>query len=52
VDATEDAAALVGAEIRAQQAGLVGRVFRRVDEAERWLLADLPPLSDARPSAV
>ncbi|GAB6194744.1 hypothetical protein [Lysobacter xanthus] len=41
VDATEDAALLVSAELRAQRAGLVGRVFRRVDEAEQWLLADL-----------
>lgn len=40
VDATEDAALLVGAEIRVQQHGLVGRVFRREAEAEQWLLAD------------
>lgn len=45
VDATEDAALLVSAEIRAQRHGFVGRVFRREAEAERWLLADLdgPP---------
>lgn len=41
VDATEDASLLVSAEIRAQQAGLVARVFRREDEATRWLLSDL-----------
>ena len=57
VDATEDAALLVGAEIRAREAGLTGRVFRRVDEAEHWLLADLapdaasPPGPDAGPPA-
>lgn len=41
VDATEDAALLVNAEIRAQRNGLEGRVFRREDEAERWLLRDI-----------
>jgi hypothetical protein len=40
VDATEDASLLVAAEIRVQQHGVVGRVFRREDEAVRWLLAD------------
>lgn len=45
VDATEDAALLVRAEIRAQKQGFAGRVFRREAEAERWLLDDLaqPP---------
>ena len=38
VDATEDAALLVSSEIRAAQAGVTARVFRRVDEAESWLL--------------
>ncbi|TBR12420.1 MAG: hypothetical protein EPO46_05015 [Lysobacter sp.] len=46
VDATEDAALLIGSEIRVQQHGLSGRVFRRIAEAEGWLLADLPPLAD------
>ena len=40
VDATEDAALLVGAEIRVQKHGFEARVFRREDEAERWLMAD------------
>jgi hypothetical protein len=39
VDATEDASLLVAAEIRAQQHGVVARVFRREAEAEGWLLA-------------
>jgi hypothetical protein len=43
VDATEDASLLVSAEIRVQMHGFTGRVFRREAEAERWLLADLPP---------
>lgn len=47
VDATGDAALLVGAEIRAQKHGFTGRVFRREPEAERWLLADLQPLPPA-----
>ena len=38
VDATEDASLLVAAEIQAQRHGVVGRVFRREDEAIRWLL--------------
>jgi hypothetical protein len=38
VDATEDAALLVSSEIRAARAGVTARVFRRVDEAESWLL--------------
>jgi hypothetical protein len=41
VDATEDAAVLVGGEAHARSAGIVARVFRRSDEAERWLLAGL-----------
>lgn len=59
VDATEDAVLMVSAEIRATEAGLVGRVFRRVDEAERWLRADaaevpgaadgVPPLAAVAP---
>jgi hypothetical protein len=40
VDATEDTALLVGAEVRAQSQGFAGRVFRREADAERWLLAD------------
>lgn len=47
VDATEDAALLVTAEIRVQKQGFTGRVFRREPEAERWLLADLPRTPDA-----
>lgn len=47
VDATEDAALLVGAEIRVQKQGFTGRVFRREPEAERWLLADLSGTPDA-----
>ena len=41
VDATEDAALLVSSEIRVAQAGVAARVFRRVDEAESWLLEGL-----------
>ncbi|WP_460831476.1 hypothetical protein [Lysobacter humi (ex Lee et al. 2017)] len=52
VDATEDATLLLGAEIRAQRSGLVGRVFRSVAEAERWLLADLAAPAGPRPPAV
>ena len=45
VDATEDAALLVSSEIRAARAGVTARVFRRVEEAESWLLeAIAPPL--------
>ncbi len=40
VDATEDAATLVGGEARAHEHGIVARVFRGADEAERWLLSD------------
>ena len=40
VDATEDAAALVSAEIRAKKHGFVARVFRREADAAQRLLAD------------
>ena len=47
VDATEDAALLVRAEIRAKKHGVVARVFRREDEAEGWLLMGLDATADA-----
>lgn len=42
VNMSDDATLLVGGEIHAQKQGLVARVFRRFDEAERWLLEDHP----------
>ena len=42
VNASDDATLLVGGEIHGQKQGLVGRVFRRFEEAERWLLEDQP----------
>ncbi|HEY4560344.1 MAG TPA: hypothetical protein VIG54_06365 [Lysobacter sp.] len=41
VDATEDAALLASHEVRVVKAGVTARVFRRVDEAESWLLEGL-----------
>ena len=55
VDATEDAELLVAAEFRVWQAGLSGRVFRRFDEAEAWLLSEPaadPAIADDGPPAV
>jgi hypothetical protein len=46
VDATEDAALLVRAEIQVQKHGVTARVFRRESEAERWLLGDIAPAPD------
>lgn len=43
VDPYEDAAMMALGEARARQAGLTGRAFRSVEEAESWLMSASPP---------
>lgn len=43
VDPYESDAMLAMGEARARQAGLTGRAFRQVDDAETWLLSAPPP---------